>query len=224
MFCIFAIPLFGKRRLFLVALVGVIGFCFAIAANAYATFDLGTSSFHYRPDPHAVRPANDNYVGLVLFFGLAACANVVNCMPWLLSSEVFPFRIRGTASGFSSAFSYICIFAATKTYFDVEHSMSIVGAFVFYGLVSVFGYVRYGRYVCVDILTGDFASGSFLILFQIMPETEKRSLEEIEQYFSDDTRRWNDRRIHSMHGSNAGKDNAGFDHVELREESCKPNW
>lgn len=140
-FCIYAIPTFGKRRLFLTALIGVIICCLAIAGNAFVTFDLNTSSFQKQPvsTQDAVAAPADNYMALVLFIALAACANVVNCMPWVLSSEVFPFRIRGTASGISSAFSYVCMFIATKTYINVEQSMTIVGAFVFYGAMTSLG-------------------------------------------------------------------------------------
>lgn len=138
-FCIFAIPLFGKRRLFLSALIGVVVFCSVIAINALLSFDLTTSTFYRLPATAGTQLLNDNYMALVLFIGLAASANIVNCMPWILSSEVFPFRIRGTASGISSAFSYVCIFTATKTYFNVEQSMTIFGAFVFYALISVLG-------------------------------------------------------------------------------------
>lgn len=139
MFCIVAIPLLGKRRLFLGALCGVVAACIGIAVNALLSFDLATSTFYRVPVETGVEQLNDNHFALVLFIALAACANIVNCMPWILSSEVFPFRIRGTASGISSAFSYVCIFTATKTYFNVEQSMSIFGAFLFYAMISVLG-------------------------------------------------------------------------------------
>lgn len=41
-------------------------------------------------------------------------------------------------------------------------------------------------------------SSSFCYMYVFMPETENRTLEEVERYFSDTTRRVTDRRIYKI--------------------------
>lgn len=83
-------------------------------------------------------------------------------------------RIRGTATGITSACSYILIFVVTKTYINVEYGLSIGGGFIMYGIITTVGLV---------------------VLYVILPETEGRTLEEIEQFFSDTKRKLTDREI-----------------------------
>lgn len=40
-----------------------------------------------------------------------------------------------------------------------------------------------------------FRLDSFIALYLVFPETEGKSLQQIEYYFSDKTRKWTDRRI-----------------------------
>lgn len=87
------------------------------------------------------------------------------------------FRIRGTATGITSACSYIMIFAVTKTYLNVEVGLSIGGGFLLYGCITTVG---------------------LLTLYLVLPETEGRTLEEIENYFSDKTRSVIDRNIRPL--------------------------
>lgn len=91
LFCVFAIPVFGKRPLFLCGLLGVAVSCFAVGANAFATLPIGTSSF----DQSAAIGVGENYVALVFFICLAVSASVSGGVPWMLNSEIYPFRWVG---------------------------------------------------------------------------------------------------------------------------------
>lgn len=57
----------------------------------------------------------------------------------MLVSEVFPFRVRGTASGIAAAMNYVALFTATKTYLTLELSLNIWGAFLLYAVLLLFG-------------------------------------------------------------------------------------
>lgn len=88
--------------------------------------------------------------------------------------------VRGTATGVTLACGSILMFAVTKSYINVERTVSIGGGFIMYGTITAVG---------------------LLILWQVLPETEGRTLEEIEQFFSDRTRKITDRIIRPLKSS-----------------------
>lgn len=77
----------------------------------------------------------------------------------MLTSEVFPFRGRGVASGVAASASYIIGFIVTKTYLDLHDWLSLPGVFGVYGVLSILGCAYF---------------------YCFLPETEGKSLEEIE--------------------------------------------
>uniref|UniRef100_A0A3Q0SIM0 Solute carrier family 2, facilitated glucose transporter member 8 n=1 Tax=Amphilophus citrinellus TaxID=61819 RepID=A0A3Q0SIM0_AMPCI len=81
---------------------------------------------------------------------------------WLLMSEVLPLAARGTASGLCVTVSWVTAFWLTHAF---THMVDIYGLYVPYLLFTV---------VCVLCL---------LFNAVCIPETRKRSLEEIENYF-----------------------------------------
>lgn len=77
------------------------------------------------------------------------------------------FRSRAFASGLVAAVNYLLAFAATKTYYDLETFLSLPGVILFYGIIGIIG---------------------FIAMYYTLPETEQRSLEDIERHFSDNNR------------------------------------
>ncbi|XP_072152636.1 facilitated trehalose transporter Tret1 isoform X2 [Bemisia tabaci] len=86
-------------------------------------------------------------------------------LPWQLCAEVFPIRGRGAAQGLSAGWSYYVRFGMSVTYLYLEKWIRLSGVFYLYGVISVIGFWYYWRY---------------------LPETEGKSLEQIESYFTDD--------------------------------------
>ncbi|XP_067634104.1 facilitated trehalose transporter Tret1-like [Eurosta solidaginis] len=83
-------------------------------------------------------------------------------LPFLMISEVFPQRVRGSANGFTLSFGIVFSFGVVQLYPTVE---SLIGtAYTFAG----FGVITFGGLV-------------FVFLF--VPETRGRTLLEIENYF-----------------------------------------
>lgn len=78
------------------------------------------------------------------------------------------------ASGIVAAVNYIMSFITTKTYLNLERSLSLWGTICLYGLFGVLG---------------------FIFIFLYIPETERRTLEDIEVHFSDNNRKMTDRKI-----------------------------
>lgn len=135
--CIVTVKLIGKRTLMLGSLAVSCACSFGLAINAYLVIPAGANSF---TEQTAGNPLPENNVlALVLFIVLALSFGVSWCCPWMLISEVFPFRVRGTASGIAAAFNYFALFAVTKTYISFESALDISGAFFLYSGCLVVG-------------------------------------------------------------------------------------
>lgn len=77
-------------------------------------------------------------------------------------------RTRGIASGLSAAMCYVFLFVASKTYLEMEQTLHLHGAFLFFAAVNAAG---------------------FIFVYYRMPRMEGRSLAEIEEYFSGQNKR-----------------------------------
>lgn len=86
----------------------------------------------------------------------------------------FAIRSRGVATGITAAGGYVMAFIANKTYYNLESVFSLPGMSMLYACIGVFGLV---------------------VGFFIIPETENRTLEDIELHFSDNDRKLTDRKI-----------------------------
>ncbi|XP_062561783.1 facilitated trehalose transporter Tret1-like [Armigeres subalbatus] len=199
--CMVSIKFVGKRRLALFSFVLTSLSCLSLAVYAYNVFPPGWSS----SDAHtSVNTANGlNYLAMFLFFTLAFATSVgVHPVPWILLSEVFPFKNRSLACAITAALNYTMTFVTTKTYFNLESSFSLPGVILFYGICGSIG---------------------VLFVYFFLPETEKRTLEDIELYFSDNSRKLTDIHIERYHKKKAvivdpdSKPKQGIDNVAYSE-------
>lgn len=81
------------------------------------------------------------------------------------------------ATGISAALNYLVTFVATKSYYNLETTLSLPG-------ITLFN--------CVII------TGGLILMYNILPETENRTLEDIELHFSNNSKKINDRYIPKM--------------------------
>lgn len=168
--CMVSIKFVGKRRLALTSMAVTALSCISLAIYAFNTFPPGWTSFDIHSETSHV--TNMGYIPMVLFFMLAFFTSVgVLPVPWILLSEVFPFRNRSLACGITAALHYVMSFVTTKTYFNLESAFSLPGVILFYGVMGAIG---------------------LLFVYFFLPETEKRTLEDIELYFSDNKRKLTD--------------------------------
>ncbi|XP_031637062.1 facilitated trehalose transporter Tret1-like [Contarinia nasturtii] len=122
-------------------------------------------------------PENKNlaYIPIIAIFLWSFCSFCgVNSMPWQLLSEVFPYKTRGAATGITAAINYVICFISTKTYYNLETTFSLSGVALFNSIVIAVGLV---------------------LMYKILPETENRSLEDIEMHFADNSKKFTDRKI-----------------------------
>lgn len=103
------------------------------------------------------------WIPLTLLLGSALLSHSgIRLLPWILIGEVFPPRVRGTGAGLASGMGYFFGFLANKLFLSMISAMTLPGTFWLYSGISLLG---------------------ALILFWILPETEGRTLLEIEDHF-----------------------------------------
>ncbi|XP_073832397.1 uncharacterized protein isoform X2 [Musca autumnalis] len=104
------------------------------------------------------------WIPLILLLGAAFFAHLgIRMIPWILIGEVFPASVRSTASGLVSGLGYIFGFLANKLFLQMLTLLTMPGTFWFYSAVAFVG--------CIT-------------LYFTLPETEGRTLGEIEAHFS----------------------------------------
>ncbi len=103
----------------------------------------------------------------VLFMVLTAIAFYAMTLApitWVLLSEIFPNRIRGTALSFCVSALWVACFALTATFKPINASLGAAGTFWFYGAICLLG---------------------FVLMWLCVPETKGKSLEQIERALAD---------------------------------------
>lgn len=83
-------------------------------------------------------------------------------------------RSRGIATGVAAAINYIFGFITKKTYYNLETALSLPGISMLFTWICIFG---------------------LILTYKILPETENRTLEDIERHFADNSRKLTDRKI-----------------------------
>lgn len=137
-----------------------------------------TDAYHTTDEvPHASRahgpkadgnilPLSENpyhWMPLTLLIGGAYFAHIgIRLIPWMLIGEVFPVSVRSGASGISSGIGYIFGFLSNKLFLGMVANLTLPGTFWFYSAIALIG--------CIT-------------LYFVLPETEGKTLLEIEKYF-----------------------------------------
>ncbi|KAL1450029.1 hypothetical protein WDU94_002491 [Cyamophila willieti] len=114
---------------------------------------------------HLTHGWNSPLVPTVLLLFAAFLTHIcIRLLPWMLIGEVFPNNIRATASGMSSSSSYVFASAVNKLYYPMLDTFNLSGTLYFYSAISLLG---------------------TLYMYKMMPETEGRTLSDIEEHFAD---------------------------------------
>ncbi|XP_049947679.1 facilitated trehalose transporter Tret1-like [Schistocerca serialis cubense] len=152
--CMVAVHWTGKRPLTLASLALGTACCLLLAVYAQA---------HTALPPGETLPVG-SWAPLLLFVLLYLTWSLgIVPIPWMLLSEIFPYRTRGLAAGVAAALSYVWAFTSTKTYLDMEEQLTLYGAFYLYAAISAVG---------------------FVFVYFLMAETEGRSLQDIERHYA----------------------------------------
>jgi MFS family permease len=84
-------------------------------------------------------------------------------LPWAMIGELFPASVRGFGGGVTTCCAYLFSFAVIKMYPEMKHALHHQGVFCFYGVMAVLG-------------------TAFVWFF--LPETQGKTLEEVERMFA----------------------------------------
>ena len=99
-------------------------------------------------------------VSLIVF--IASVAVGISPLAWVVSNEILPARFRGPGSSFAAFTAWMSSFIVTKTFVNVQSSLTTAGAFWIYGCFGAIG-----------ILFGIF----------VLPETKGKTPDEIQAIF-----------------------------------------
>lgn len=106
-------------------------------------------------------------LGIILAL-LAVCGNVaffsvgIGPVCWVLSSEIFPLRLRAQASALGAVGSRVSSGLITMSFLSVTHAITVAGTFFVFSLISLL---------------------SVVFIHKCIPETKGKSLEQIEMVF-----------------------------------------
>ena len=96
---------------------------------------------------------------LSLFAFVAAYASSIGCIFWIVIAEIYPLNVRGLAMGIASAANWGVNLVITLTFLTLLNALGPSNTFFCYCLAC---------------------AASFIFCYRYLPETAKRSLEEIE--------------------------------------------
>lgn len=143
-FTILAIPFIdkiGRRKLMIVGSFGLtIIYCLMSAAYAFGMLGLP--------------------VLLLVLVAISIYALTLAPVTWVLLSEIFPNKVRGTAMSVSTLALWVACFALTYTFPLLNAGLGASGSFLLYGVICACG---------------------FVFIYRHVPETKGRSLEELEK-------------------------------------------
>lgn len=150
-FAAFLINRFGRKTLCIVSAAGM-------AASMLAT---GIYSKYYEMYPDEVKI-------LPLLPLICVLLNVFFCMigmvpvPWIMTGELFPLRVRSIMAGVVMCMAQLFIFTSVKIYPDLQANLNFSGTVLLFFIASIIS-IFYAKY--------------------LLPETKNKRLEEIEEYF-----------------------------------------
>lgn len=113
---------------------------------------------------HGVQPVATWFpvVNLFLFYASSTIGYLI--VPWVMVGEVFPRQIRGMMGGVTTCVGHFTIFLVVQTYPLLQELTTKAGTFTVYGFISLL---------------------STLFFYYFCPETKGKTLQEIEESFSE---------------------------------------
>lgn len=108
----------------------------------FSSFDIASNNATLVDYAHSNGIGDYSYFPLALILIMQFFVTIgITTMPSLLTSELFPFKFRSTLCCIVSAERYMFAAIASRFYYNVEQLFSLPGAALFYGCVSLIGYI-----------------------------------------------------------------------------------
>lgn len=123
-----------------------------------------TALYRMMIDRGSIDSTNYSWIPTYVLIGIAYLSHLgIRLLPWILIGEVFSSKVRSAAAGVASSFGYVCTFIVNKVFLYMVNGITLAGSFWFYSAVGFLGAV---------------------VIYFILPETEGRTLREIEEHFA----------------------------------------
>mgnify|MGYP005983589439 CR=1 FL=1 len=178
--CVTLVHFLGKRVINFISLIGS-GLCFLVVGTY--CYLVGVQNL----DNTLQKDGTYNWVPTFFLISSAFLSYVgIRVLPWILTGEVYATETRATASGLSAAIGYIFSFLANKLFLSMIATFTLAGTFWFNTAVNLLGAI---------------------LLYFLLPETEGKTLYDITEHFSGNTKLDNKVR-------RTGVDNKAFEHDE----------
>ncbi|KAL4717843.1 hypothetical protein ACJJTC_000992 [Scirpophaga incertulas] len=164
--CVLLVHYTGKRPLTFFSTAGA-----SICCLVVASYD-GYMKSCFFPEQQANTTTKTDFVSnnpyswipMVCLMLLAFISHTgIRLLPWILTGEVFSAKTRAGSAGLASAVGYIFGFLANKLYISMVDTLSIWGTYGLYGIVCLTGCITF---------------------YFVLPETEGKKLNDIENHFA----------------------------------------
>lgn len=151
---IFLIDKVGRKPLLYVSTIGMTA----------CLFSVGVTLLLFKDSPFGIGMAIFSVCGNVAFFSVG-----IGPICWVLTSEIFPLRVRAQASALGSVGNRVCSGLVAMSFLSVTRAISVAGAFFIFSAISALAV-------------------AFVYVF--VPETKGKSLEQIVTLFENGIDQW----------------------------------
>lgn len=133
-------------------------------------------------------------------------------VPFMLLGELFPVKARSIATGITTAICNVFVFIAIKSFYDLENWLNLPSTMCIYAVCGIIGYDVFAQQHSRNNFQRNslfFSLFSLFVTFNILPETEGCTLEDIEVHFSDNQKKFTERNIVRIAMRNSDAENHG---------------
>lgn len=156
---IFLIDKVGRKPLLYVSTIGM----------TTCLFGVGVTLFFLKDSPFGILMSIISVCGNVAFFSVG-----IGPICWVLTSEIFPLRLRAQASALGAVGNRVCSGLVAMSFLSVARGITVGGAFFIFSVISGF-------------------SVAFVYVF--VPETKGKSLEQIGILFERGDAKWGGSKV-----------------------------
>lgn len=162
---IYLIDRFGRRRLALTSLFGVI---LSLGVLTAAFFFQSFDSLSWLCDTHNVHENCRTLFGWLAVLGLAlyiaSFSPGMGPVPWAVNSEIYPGQYRGVCGGMSATVNWIANLIVAQTFLSIAATVGTAATFLILAGIAVI---------------------AFFFVFAYVPETKGLSFEQVEMLWKE---------------------------------------
>ncbi|CAN6587651.1 unnamed protein product [Malus baccata var. baccata] len=138
---------YGRRRLMIISMIGIIT-CLVVLSGVF-----------FQAASHAPRIIGF-FAVILLGLYIIVYAPGMGTVPWIVNSEIYPLRYRGTCGGMAAVANWSANLIVSETFLTLTHALGSAGTFLLFAGFSVIGLIA---------------------IYMLVPETKGMQFEEVEK-------------------------------------------